>query len=118
MSTDISKALFRKLATTGEVFSTETFRSIKATYYRVALDFVEIYYNDAMINGLSIDRHEEEKAVELFAENIVNAGNFFLENPMETPFIPSWNRVISAIPDILVRFKEAVEADAQEFNHS
>ncbi len=115
MSTDISKALFRKLATTGEVFSTETFRSIKATYYRVALDFVEIYYNDAMINGLTVDRHEEEKAVELFAENIVNAGNFFLENPMETPFIPSWNRVISAIPDILERFQLAVEADAKEF---
>ena len=115
MSTDIAKALFRKLATTGEVFTTETFRSIKATYYRVALDFVEIYYNDAMINGLTVDRHEEEKAVELFAENIVNAGNFFLDNPMETPFIPSWNRVIAAIPDILERFKDAVEADAEEF---
>ncbi|MEM7466910.1 MAG: glycosyl transferase [Pseudomonadota bacterium] len=115
MSTDIAKALFRKLATTGEVFSTETFRSIKATYYRVALDFVEIYYNDAMINGLTVDRHEEEKAVELFAENIVKAGNFFLENPMETPFIPSWNRVVAAIPDILERFNEAVEADTKEF---
>ena len=118
MSTDIAKALFRKLATTGEVFSTETFRSIKATYYRVALDFVDIYYNDAMLNGLTVDRHEEEKAVELFAENIVNAGNFFLENPMETPFIPSWNRVISAIPDVLPRFKAAVEADAKEFANS
>lgn len=115
MSTDIAKAIFRKLATTGKVFSSETFRSIKATYYRVALDFVEIYYNDAMINGLTVDRHEEEKAVELFAENIVNAGNFFLQNPMETPFIPSWNRVISAIPDILERFKSAVEADTEQY---
>lgn len=115
MSTDIAKALFRKLATTGEVFTTETFRSIKATYYRVALDFVEIYYNDAMINGLNVDRHEEEKAVELFAENIVKAGSFFLDNPMETPFIPSWNRVVAAIPDILDRFEAAVEADAEEF---
>jgi len=68
-----------------------------------------------MINGLTVDRHEEEKAVELLAENIVNAGNFFLENPMETPFIPSWNRVISAIPDILERFKDAVEADTDEY---
>jgi len=36
MSADIAKALFRKLATKGEVFSTEKFRTIKATYYRVA----------------------------------------------------------------------------------
>ncbi len=77
MATDISKAIFRKLATTGVVFSTETFRTIKATYYRVALDFVESYHNDAVINGLELDIHEEEKAVELFAENIMKAGAFF-----------------------------------------
>ena len=111
MSTDICKAIFRKLATQGEVFTSETFRSIKATYFRIALDFIETYYNDARMNGLALDRHAEEKAVELFAENIMNAGDHFLANPMETPFIPSWNRVISAIPDILDRLYEAVEED-------
>jgi glucosyl-3-phosphoglycerate synthase len=63
------------------------------------------------MNGLTLDRHKEEEAVELFAENIMHAGDYFLENPMETPFIPSWNRVISAIPDILDRLYEAVEED-------
>ena len=111
MSTDITKAVVRKLATQGEVFSLETFRTLKATYYRVALDFVERFYNDALMNGLSIDRHKEEKAVELFAENIMRAGETFLSNPMETPFMPSWNRVISAIPDILDHLYEAVEQD-------
>jgi len=111
MCTDISKAIFRKLATNGVVFNQETFRTIKATYYRVALDFIETYYNDAVMNGLTVDRHTEEQAVELFAQNIVNAGQHFLDNPMETPFIPSWNRVISAIPDILERLYDAVEKD-------
>ncbi|MAS24888.1 MAG: glycosyl transferase [Oceanospirillaceae bacterium] len=111
MSTDICKAIFRKLATQGEVFTTETFRSIKATYFRIALDFIETYFNDARMNGLTVDRHAEEKAVELFAENIMNAGEHFLANPMETPFIPSWNRVTSAMPDILDRLYEAVEED-------
>lgn len=111
MCTDISKAIFRKLATNGVVFNQETFRSIKATYYRIALDFIETYYNDAVMNGLSVDRHSEEQAVELFAQNIVNAGQHFLDNPMETPFIPSWNRVISAIPDILEQLYDAVEKD-------
>ena len=115
MSIDISKALFRKLATQGESFSTENIRTIKATYYRIALDFIENYYNDAMMNGLTLDIHQEEKAVEMFASNIMKAGQQFLEKPMERPFIPSWSRVISAMPDVLERLKAAVEADHKEF---
>jgi glucosyl-3-phosphoglycerate synthase len=115
MSIDISKALFRKLATHGKTFNTETFRSIKATYFRIALDFIETYHNDAVMNGLTLDIHAEEKAVELFAQNIMKAGEAFLDKPMETPFIPSWNRIISAKPDILERLYEAVEEDNKEF---
>tara|TARA_R110001592_G_scaffold362313_1_gene675739 strand:- start:12538 stop:13761 length:1224 start_codon:yes stop_codon:yes gene_type:complete len=115
MSVDIAKALFRKLATQGKTFNNETFRSIKATYFRIALDLIETYHNDAVMNGLSLDIHKEEEAVEMFAQNIITAGETFLENPMETPFIPSWNRVISAIPDILERLHEAVEKDNETF---
>jgi glucosyl-3-phosphoglycerate synthase len=116
MSIDITKALFRKLATQGEVFSHEAFRSLKATYYRMALDIVETCHNDAIMNGLSLDIHEEEKAVEMFAENIIKAGEVFFNSPMEKPFIPSWNRVISAVPDIFEQLIDAVEADAAEFS--
>ena len=116
MSVDISKALFRKLATQGKTFNSETFRSIKATYFRIALDLIETYHNDAVMNGLSLDIHKEEEAVEMFAQNIITAGETFLENPMETPFIPSWNRVISAKPDILERLLDAVEKDNQMFS--
>ncbi|MFY8273528.1 glycosyl transferase [Pseudoalteromonas sp. SSDWG2] len=118
MSIDIAKALFRKLATQGQTFTSETIRSLKATYYRIALDFVETYHNDALMNGLSLDIHQEEKAVEMFAQNIMHAGQHFLENPMETPFVPSWNRVVSAKPDVFARLKEAVELDNQEFAES
>lgn len=115
MSIDIAKALFRKLATQGVVFNRESFRSIKATYFRVALDMVETYRNDALINGLHLDIHREEAAVELFAENIMKAGQTFLETPMETPFIPSWNRVSSAIPDIYSQLYQAVEDDMRQY---
>lgn len=111
MSVDISKALFRKLATDGVVFSHETFRTIKATYYRIALDLIEMYHHDAIMNGLYTDRHQEEEAVELFAANIVEAGHSFLQNPMETPFIANWSRVQSANPDLLRHLNEAVAAD-------
>jgi glucosyl-3-phosphoglycerate synthase len=52
----------------------------------------------------------------MFAKNIMDAGNMFLEKPMETPFIPSWNRVQSAVPDILERIHKAVEEDYLEFS--
>jgi len=116
MSIEISKLFFRKLATKGIVFSPEIFRSLKAAYFRNALDFVEMYKNDGIINGLKVDVHAEEQAVELFAENIIKAGDWFLEAPMETPFIPSWSRALSAIPDIYEQLIEAVEADRAEFS--
>ena len=114
MSMDIAKAIFRKLAIQGETFSSEKFRTIKATYYRIALDFVEIFEGDAVMNGLNYDRHAEEQALELFAGNIVAAGEHFLNYPMEAPFMPAWNRVISAVPDVLDQIRDAVEADREE----
>ncbi|WP_404416228.1 glycosyl transferase [Vreelandella aquamarina] len=111
MSLDIAKALYRKLATQGVTFSAEGFRTLKATYYRLALDLIEAYDHDAVMNGLSLDRHAEERAVELFAANLLEAGNAFLDNPGERPFIPSWNRVRAAIPDLATRMYAAVEAD-------
>jgi glucosyl-3-phosphoglycerate synthase len=113
MSIDITKALLRKLATDGVVFSQESLRTLKATYYRTALDLVEIYHNDARMNGLSTDRHREEQAVELFAANLVEAGNIFLDNPNSTPFMPSWNRIHSALPNLIGELQEAVRADRE-----
>ena len=111
MSLDIAKALYRKLATLGVQINAEDFRTIKATYYRIALDLIEAYYNDALMNGLKLDRHSEEQAVELFADNLMVAGRAFLEHPRDKPFIPSWNRVQAAFPDLLDRLHEAVELD-------
>ncbi|MDD7984485.1 alpha-amylase family glycosyl hydrolase [Lentisphaera marina] len=118
MSADIAKSLFRKMATQGTVFSTGTIRTIKATYYRMALDLIDSYNNDALINGLSYDRHKEGQAVELFAENILHAGQDFLEKAMESPFMPSWKRVSAAVPDIFERLVDAVEKDHRDFSTS
>jgi glucosyl-3-phosphoglycerate synthase len=116
MSIDISKALFRKLATQGAVFNKGTFRTLKASYFRIALDFVETYNNDAIMNGLAFDIHEEEEAVEMFAANIMDAGRIFLEQPMDIPFIPSWNRVVSAMPEVFGRLAAAVAADHRQYS--
>ncbi|MDQ2094617.1 glycosyl transferase [Rhodalgimonas zhirmunskyi] len=118
MSTDICKAIYRKLAADGTVFTHNTFRTLKATYYRVALDLLEFYAADAVMNGLKLDRHSEEASIEMFAENIVRAGQIFLENPHETPFIPNWSRVHAADPQLIEDFKQAAAEDDAEFGMS
>ena len=115
MSIDIIKTFIKKLATQGHSFSREKFRSLKATYYRSALDLIDIYRSDAEMNGLKLDTHTEEKTVELFARNIMKAGEAFILNPMDTPFIPTWSRVSSALPSTLSNLKEAVRADDEKF---
>ena len=115
MSIDIIKTFIKKLATQGNTFSREKFRSLKATYYRSALDLIDIYRSDAIMNGLKFDSHTEEKAVELFAMNIMKAGEAFILNPMDTPFIPTWSRVKSAIPDFLGRLEKVVNDDNKKY---
>lgn len=111
MSVEIAKSLYRKLATEGVTLSNEDFRSIKAAYYRIALDSTEQYFYDAKINGLKYDRHREEGSVEIFAQSIMAAGDTFLSNPMESPFIPNWNRVHDAFPDVCQQLLKAVNAN-------
>ncbi len=113
MSQDIAKSLFRKLAVRGHTFSHSTLRTIRAIYYRTALDQLESYAFDAEMNGLRLDLHSEEQVIELFAENIMQAGKDFIETPGEVPFMPNWNRVVSACPTILEEIKMAVDLDNQ-----
>lgn len=116
MSIDISKAIFKKLATDGINFTQESLRTTKATYYRIALDLIDSYRNDAIFNGLNYATHEEEMMVEMFAENIKYAGQLFLEDTDKAPFIPAWHRVASAIPGIFPELLEAIEKDRKAYS--
>lgn len=111
MASDICKALYRKLAIEGTVFTSGLFRTLKACYYRTALDMIEHYYNDAIMSGLTLDRHQEAATVELFGQIIISAGDDFLKGSAETPFSPSWSRVTSALPDVYDLIMDATNAD-------
>lgn len=56
-----------------------------------------------------------KQAVELFATNLTEAGNSFLETPDATPLMPRWNRVLSALPDVLDDIQAAVAKDMAEY---
>jgi glucosyl-3-phosphoglycerate synthase len=80
----------------------------------MAQDTVARYNDDAALNGLTFDRHEEELAVEVFSGALRVAGLDFVRDPMGAPQIPNWNRVISALPAFLGELQDAVDADARE----
>jgi len=111
MCVDICKSVFRTLASEGIVFSEGLFKTLVATYVRTAQDMLKRYEDDAAINGLVFDRHEESLAVDTFTDGIRKAAETIMEDPLGVPLITSWDRVTSAIPDILNQIKEAVEED-------
>ena len=115
MSSDISTSLYRILATFGSVFETGTVRTVKAAYLRIALDLIESYYNDAVVNGLRFDRDAEERAVETFASNVLTSGQDFLQSGQEVPYVPSWNRVLSVYPGAPQELADIVAKDYEEF---
>jgi glucosyl-3-phosphoglycerate synthase len=111
MCVDICKSIFRTLASEGIVFSDGLFKSLVATYVRTAQDMLKRYEDDAAINGLFFDRHEESLAVDTFTNGIKRAAEIITEDPLGVPLIASWDRVTSAIPDILLQIRKAVEED-------
>ena len=80
------------------------------TYYENALDFIKAYSDDAEVNGLIYDRHQEELTATYFRGFLWTAWEQS-KGPHESTLIPSWNRVCYSVPDIYPKILEAVEAD-------
>jgi len=111
MVVDIAASLIRNLASYGVQFDAGFLNTLIAAYLRTAQDAVARYNDDAALNGLAFDRHEEEVAVETFSRALRTAGLTFVRDPMGAPQIPNWSRVTSALPDLLDELRAAVEAD-------
>ena len=111
MAVDIILMFCSTLASMGHIMSREFFNSLNSTYLRTAQEYITKYYHDSLINGLYFDRHDEGVAVETFRECLIHACDQFLENPFEVQSIPTWNRVVAAVPDIFVQIQQVVEED-------
>ena len=114
MVVDIAASLIRNLASYGVEFEAGFLNTLIAAYVRTAQDAIARYSDDAKLNGLRFDRHEEERAVETFSRALGAAGLGFVRDPMGAPQIPNWSRVVSALPEFLSELREAVEEDAQD----
>jgi glucosyl-3-phosphoglycerate synthase len=114
MVRDIASSTIRNLASYGVEFDAGFLNTLTAAYRRMAQDAIASYSDDATLNGLVFDRHEEELAVETFSGALRAAGLDFVREPMDVPQIPNWNRVASALPDFLDELRDAVDADAAD----
>ncbi len=113
MVVDIASSLIRNLASYGVEFDAGFLNTMIAAYVRTAQDAIARYSDDAKLNGLTFDRHQEELAVETFSQALRRAGLGFVRDPMGAPQIPNWSRVISAMPDFLEEFRVSVEEDSR-----
>jgi glucosyl-3-phosphoglycerate synthase len=111
MTVDIAKSIFRTLAGEGVQFSEGFFKTLSNIYLKIAQETIVRYQNDAEINCLHFDRHAESTAMESFAEALKIAGQAFWLNPSEILLIPSWHRVIAAVPDVYDQLLEAIRTD-------
>ncbi len=111
MTVDIAKSIFRNLALEGVEFSLGFFKTLSNIYLKEAQETVIRYENDAAINGLQFDRHEESICVEAFADGIKRAGEIFWENPSASTLIPNWHRVTAAVPNMFDMLLDAIKND-------
>jgi len=115
MATDILTSIFRTLASMGTRLHAEDFATIRSAYLRNAQDAIRQYAADAVMNGLQLDRHEEELMSESFAQQIIPAGETVRQDPTGSNDIPNWARILSAFPDMPNQLRAAAKDDRQEF---
>jgi len=113
MTVDIAKSIFINLALEGVQFSEGFFKTLSNIYLKIAQETVIRYENDAAINGLDFDRHNELLCVEAFAEGIKKAGDDFWQNPSTSLLIPNWHRVTAALPQFFDLLVETVKKDVE-----
>jgi len=108
MAVEIVKHLLRTFSAAGIVIPEGSFKSLRVAFQRYAEDAVADSYAVAQFNGLHHDRHAEEEAVDTFGVALAEGCDQFSLDPLGTPSLPNWARVLSAIPDAGERLVAAV----------
>jgi glucosyl-3-phosphoglycerate synthase len=107
MSAEIARALLASAAAEGFALTPAAQNVLEQRYLLLAREAVRRYEADALLNGLSFDRHAEESAVEAFRLSLREA--CAAEN-QDCPDLPPWSRVLSAAPHFFDQLLDAVAA--------
>lgn len=113
MTADILASIYRTLASRGVVLGPSQFVTLRAAYLRAAQDAIRQYHADALLNSLEYDRHSEEQTIEGFAQQIIEVGAEYHTDPAGAAAMPTWTRVITALPDFPTRLRQAAAEDSR-----
>lgn len=83
---------------------------LRHTYHQSALRFIKTYSDDAELNGLAYDRHDEELTAGHFRDFLRSAWEQYKKRPT-TESLPSWNRICFSVPEIYARLDDVITAD-------
>lgn len=108
MAVDIVKHLLRTFSAAGMVLNEGSFKSMRVAYQRYAEDAVSDSFAIATFCDLTFDRHGEEEAVETFSRALAEGCEQFVADPLGTPPLPNWERVLSAVPKVADELVNAV----------
>ena len=107
MAVDILTTVYRTLASQGTVMSEAMFITLRSSYLRVAQNCIRQYAADAIVNDVGFNRHEEEIAIDAFADCITTAAELFHQDPNGAQAIPNWTRVRAAFPKLTQSLRDA-----------
>ncbi len=114
MSGDILETLLRILIEEDQIkVSKEFLISLRVLYQRNTQDSIRKYHADAHFNNIVYDRHDEENMMEIFSDQIMNAGLRYIKKPVGTR-IPDWLRTISANKKIRENLLDVVIMDNEK----
>jgi glucosyl-3-phosphoglycerate synthase len=113
MCIDVAQSLLRGLAAEGVAITPSATNEIRVQYIRAAADLVRRYRADAAINGLVFEREREDEAVLAFAEALRIACDRYVSHSRGAPAMPSWDRVMAAIPEFAALLHRAVDDDSR-----
>ncbi|NPE27863.1 glucosyl-3-phosphoglycerate synthase [Methanococcoides sp. SA1] len=115
MVADIFTTFMRVMTESTDNRISESFlHGIHVKYKRLGQDLIRRYHADALCNGLSYNRHEEESYVDMFARVIMKAGEDYMHDPSDV-LMPDWTRALSAMPDLREQLYEACSDDVKEY---
>ncbi len=108
MSMDIAQTIFRIMSQQGVIFTEESLKTLKTTFFQESRKAISRFDALAKFNALAFDRKKEIEAVEMFDRALNQACEEFLEDPLGVPSLSAWISVRSVLPDISNDFMQTV----------
>lgn len=111
MSIDIAQTIFRIMSQQGIVFSENSLKTLRSTFFQESRKSIAKFDALAKINAIEYDRKKEIEVLENFDKALVKACEEFLEEPLGVPSLSAWTSVRSVLPEISEYFIHTVELD-------